>query len=140
METILIVSLGIFSLTLFFVLINLKWCVNTVREISSSRNRGGYAKLIQMWIIFMLSLIFIVIFFYYLLNKGTVDKVDLILTVVVGWLGAIIGRFFGEKVMENLEEKRTSSVRQMVKDLQKKQLIINKLQELVRKRILKELN
>lgn len=92
-------------------MINLKWCVKTIREIASPENQGGYTKLIQISLILLLCTIFVIIFFYYLFDKGMVNKIDIILTVIVGWLGAIIGRFFGERAMETLEEKRQLSAK-----------------------------
>ncbi len=59
----------------------------------------------------VLVLLFITIVVYYLLNPGQVDRVDVMQTVIVGWLGLIIGRFFGEEAMEILEEKRQMKVR-----------------------------
>tara|TARA_Y100000310_G_scaffold237306_1_gene240592 strand:+ start:1755 stop:2159 length:405 start_codon:yes stop_codon:yes gene_type:complete len=103
----------IFAFITFFFLINLKWCVETIRNISSPRNRGGYTKLIQMGLIALLAGLFTIISFYYLLNGGTVDRVDIILTVVVGWLGAIIGKFFGERAMENLDDERKNYAEKM---------------------------
>ena len=46
------------------------------------------------------------ILIYYIIKPSSVDKVDVILTVIVGWLGLIIGGFFGEKAMESLEVER----------------------------------
>lgn len=59
----------------------------------------------------VLVLLFITIVVYYLLNPGQVDRVDVMQTVIVGWLGLIIGRFFGEEAMEILEEKRQLKVK-----------------------------
>jgi len=106
MYTITLILITIFALIIFFLLINLKWCVKTLREIASPRNQGGYTKLVQIILITLLCSVFVVILIHYLLNPGQVDRVDLVLTVIVGWLGAIIGRFFGERAMENLEERR----------------------------------
>ena len=62
--------------------------------------------MVQIFLIVLLSGIFVLIFFYYVFNESQVDRIDIFLTVIVGWLGAIIGKFFGEKAMGNLEVKR----------------------------------
>jgi hypothetical protein len=49
---------------IFYFLINFKWCVKTLREISHPKNQGGYIKLIQMGIVSMLIIIFGVILIY----------------------------------------------------------------------------
>ena len=58
-----------------------------------------------------LIIIFTLIVIYYILNPSSVDKIDVILTVIVGWLGLIIGGFFGEKSMETLHEKQEFGVK-----------------------------
>jgi len=106
MYYLLLVVVLLISFILFFFLINLKWAVKTIRSICSPANHGGYTKLIQLFLVGILSSMFVLIFFYYLLNHETVDRIDIFLTVIVGWLGAIIGRFFGERAMENLDNDR----------------------------------
>jgi len=103
--TFLIIA-NIILIILIFFLINFKWCVKTIREICHSGNEGGYTKFIQTIIVMVLILIFIGIIIYYIIDKQKVDRIDIVLTVIVGWLGAIIGRFFGERSMEQFEQKR----------------------------------
>ena len=57
---------------------------------------------------------------------------SIILTVVVGWLGAVIGRFFGENVMEGLTAQREGIVEAKNK-LNQYQDLVNKFQLLIDK-------
>ena len=105
-DIVLLYLIVIFSFIFFLIILNFKWIIKTLREISDQENQGGYTKLIQIGIIFSLFTMFIFILIYFLFNPEKVDGINIILTVIVGWLGAIIGQFFGEKTMENLGIKR----------------------------------
>tara|TARA_Y100000310_G_C20690171_1_gene821681 strand:+ start:3832 stop:4242 length:411 start_codon:yes stop_codon:yes gene_type:complete len=102
---ILVISLFI----LICIILHLRWFIDTIRDIASYKNPGGYFKLIQVFLIFIICMMLIIVFVYYLLVPGTVDRVDLFLTVIVGWMGMILGRFFGEIAMEDL--MKTQSVK-----------------------------
>lgn len=115
------------GIIIFFFLINLKWCVYRIRDICN--NSIGYTKFIQLLLIGLLSSLFVLIFLYYLTNEGKVDRIDIFMTVIVGWLGAIIGSFFGEKSMENLTTQRKESVNSLLDKLKMKDYIINRLTE-----------
>ena len=99
------------GILLFFLFLNLQWLVRTIRDIASPANHGGYTKLIQMTLIALLCLTFVAIVVYYLKTPEKVDRIDLILTVVVGWLGIIIGQFFGEQSMSVVDEQRKLNLR-----------------------------
>ena len=139
MYAVTLTLLGITILIVFFFLINLKWCVKTIREIASPKNQGGYTKLIQMGMIVLLSSIFIFIAIYYVLNDGKVDKIDLVFTVTVGWLGLIIGKFFSERAMESLENDRLSEVQKSLEINKKEREINEKLIKTIREKLLKKL-
>jgi len=53
----------------FFFLVNLKWCINRIREICN--NSIGSTKFIQLLLIGLLSSLFMFIFLYYLTNEGS---------------------------------------------------------------------
>ena len=130
--SILLLLFLVFCAGLFLLFaINFKWCVKIVREIA--REGSGYTKLIQLVMMFMLVSIFVVIIIYYLYNPERVDRIDIILTVVVGWLGAIIGMFFGEKSMSVLEERRADKVEHFIQLFDEEKKVTAKLQEEVRK-------
>ena len=97
MELLIIILLYILVFLLFSFLFNFKWIIITLRSISRSQNQGGYIKLIQISIISLLIGSFILIMVHYLLNPIQIDRINIIFTVVVGWLGAVIGRDFLEK-------------------------------------------
>lgn len=119
----LLLLIYIFIILLFLFIVNFKWCINTLRSIASPKNQSGYIKLIQMGIIFTLIAVFCGVLVYYIMNPCKVDRVDIILTVVVGWLGLIIGRFFGERAMEHLDEARQLNVEKLKSQLEKMILI-----------------
>lgn len=49
------------------------------------------------------------------------------MTVIVGWLGAIIGSFFGEKSMENLTAVRKENLNLLIHKLKIKDYLIDSL-------------
>ena len=53
------------------------------------------------------------------------DRIDIFLTVIVGWLGAIIGKFFGERAMENLDINRRNYVKKVNDIIDKYDLLLN---------------
>ena len=134
----------LYIITLYFIVIlsalflfNFKWCINTLREIASPKNQGGYTKLVQMALISFLCIIFFLIIRYYIRFPAKVDKLDVILTVIVGWLGLIFGAFFGEKSMENLHEKQEQAVKKTLMVAEKFQAQKNNLLNIIEEDIKK---
>ena len=82
-------------------------------------------------IIFALVFVFLVITAYYLTNVMPVNSVDLVFAVVVGWLGLIIGRFFGEAVMETLNQSRKLSNENMTNKMEKLIYVNKKQREII---------
>tara|TARA_Y100000034_G_scaffold35645_2_gene43752 strand:- start:11398 stop:11832 length:435 start_codon:yes stop_codon:yes gene_type:complete len=120
---ILLYLLVIFS---FIIFINFKWCIKTIRDIAKPSNEGGYIKFIQTIIIGVLILCFLGILIYYVEHPSKVDRIDILLTVIVGWFGLIIGAFFGEKTMENLSQKYELNVEKYKTHIEKKEILIKK--------------
>jgi len=99
-------------------------------------------------IIFLVS-IFTAVVIYFFFNPEEVNGINIILTVVVGWLGAIIGQFFGEKTMENLyikkkegitkvsitDEKRVRVIERIENIIQEYDIIINKYNKRIKRMI-----
>jgi len=110
--------------------------VKTVRDIA--RDEAGYTKLLQMFIVSLLSFVFLSVIVYYFLNPGLVDRIDIVLTVVVGWLGAIIGNFFGEKAMAHLEDKRRISISRLINKISERELLTRDAESIIRKILKKE--
>jgi phosphoglycerol transferase MdoB-like AlkP superfamily enzyme len=107
-----LIFLCIVLIILIFVLRNfrylcqfIKGIINEIRDIAKPANMGGYLKLIQ--IIFILTLLglFVLSFIYFLWNDNPVSPVEVVFTVIVGWLGFILARFFGERAMELTSEQ-----------------------------------
>ncbi len=131
MDYLIMLFVLIWGITTFFFLINLKWCVNRIRDICS--NSVGYTKFIQLLLICLLGSLFVIIFLYYLINEGTVDRIDIFMTVIVGWLGAIIGSFFGERSMEHLTTQQKENVNSLIDKLKFKDQIISRMTEKLEK-------
>ncbi|MBA7704961.1 hypothetical protein ES703_113784 [subsurface metagenome] len=118
---ILFLGLGIFVL-LFFIIISIN-SKGSLKEIFESKN---YIKFIQFIFVVVLLFVFIAIFVYFWINEIEVNNMAVIFTVIVGWLGLIIGAFFGQKFMEDLTEpKRKISGKEMLYELNKRFDIIN---------------
>lgn len=96
---------------LIFFLVKFEWCIKTIREICHSGNEGGYTKFIQITLTGILIIIFLTITVYYIINPSKVDKIDIILTVTVGWLGAIVSTFFGERSMKHISTKQQQGIK-----------------------------
>lgn len=119
---ILLLGLGIFVL-LFFILISIN-SKGFLKEIFKQEN---YVKFIQFIFIVVLLFIFIGTFVYFWINKIEVTNMAVIFTVIVGWLGLIIGAFFGQKFMDDLTKiKRELSVRKLFPHMNEQRNLINR--------------
>ena len=96
--------LGIFIL--IFIILLLIISKGFFKEIFKSEN---YIKFVQLIIVAVLLFVFIAIFIYFWTNEIEVDKMGVVFTVIVGWLGLIIGAFFGQKFMEGLTKEKEKS-------------------------------
>ena len=80
-----------------------------MRHIARPKNLSGYLKLIQMVFITSLLFLFGLSFVYFWINdENQVSPITVIFTVIVGWIGFILARFFGEKAMEVTTEQQIS--------------------------------
>ena len=104
--------------------------IDRIRKIASPENKGGYARLIQFILIMWLIILFIFICIYYWRHTESVSTMGVILTVLVGWMGMIIGRFFGERIMGEASEHKTTLGRSafILGDYKNK---LNKLEEII---------
>tara|TARA_B100000315_G_scaffold237825_1_gene254977 strand:+ start:365 stop:703 length:339 start_codon:yes stop_codon:yes gene_type:complete len=80
-----------------------KWFFGQVREIC--KEPEGFVKFGQVAFIVLSWGCFLVILVYYIFVKTQVNALDIILTVVVGFLGTIIGMFFSKEALESLKGK-----------------------------------
>lgn len=49
-----------------------------------------------------------------MINNKDVNILDIFLTVIVGFLGTILGFFFSDKAMKKLSEEETKSVKEYI--------------------------
>jgi len=90
-------------LGVFFVSINFRWIWKEVRNISE--NKGGFIKLCQLVFIILSWIIFVFILIYYVIHPNQVNALNIILTVIVGFLGTMMGLFFSQDVIKSLEDR-----------------------------------
>jgi|TARA_Y100000310_G_scaffold330425_1_gene402020 hypothetical protein len=106
-----------------------KWFFKQVREIC--RRIAGYIIFGQLIFILLSWGIFLIIFFYYLINPENVNVLNIFLTVIVGFLGTILGVFFSEKAFEkivkDLEERYETLRNKKIKTYNKVIRILNQL-------------
>lgn len=131
MSILALMLLFFIGILVFFFLIKIEWLVKTFRDIA--KDRVGYTKLVQFILIFVLISVFLLIIVYYIRHPQKVDRIDIILTVVVGWLGAVIGSFFGDKSMDKLDIERKTNVSSLITKLKEKELIIQKSNLIIEK-------
>lgn len=98
--------IGICSLLwLIFLMFKFEWCIGQIRSIC--KEFDGFIKLIQTLFILSCWGIFFIILLYYLIfnpNKE-VPILEIFLTVIIGFLGTIIGLFFSNDALEELRDK-----------------------------------
>lgn len=56
-------------------------------------------------------------------------RIDLMLTVIVGWLGLIIGRFFGEDAMQNLQIQQRGSTTHLISAIERQNSLLARYKE-----------
>ncbi len=93
----------------FFVF---KWFLDRITEVS--KEPSTYLMFIQLIFVFMSCGVFVTIFLYYIIidPKAKIDVLTLFLTIVVGFMGTIMGLFFSqrafEKMITDLEDRNKS--------------------------------
>jgi len=104
-----------------------KWFFKQVREIS--KDPRGFIKFGQITFILLSWSVFMVILIYFIFVPEEVNAINISLTVVVGFLGTILGLFFSEKALERLNERLYGKDEQLKEN---KNNYINFLKELDR--------
>lgn len=106
-----------------------KWFMKQLRDIC--RNVSGYVILGQLLFMFLSWGIFLLILFYYIFNPEDVGVLNVFLTIIVGFLGTMIGIFFSdrafEKIIRDLEERNERNRRIIKKDID----LLNDFKELM---------
>ena len=103
---------GILLLIMLFLMF--KWFFLQVRDIA--KDAGGFIKFGQITFILLSWGVFIVILIYYMVHPGEVDNINILLTIIVGFLGTIIGLFFSERSLEDLR-RGISTKNKSIKEL-----------------------
>ena len=112
----------------FIIFLLFRWFFNEVRDIC--KKISGYMIFGQLVFILLSWGVFLTIFVYYLIKGGKVEVLNVFLTVIVGFLGTIIGVFFSEKAFEKIikdleeryrdnREKRYRAYKRISKSLEK---------------------
>jgi len=87
------------------LLLFLMWLIKEVRNICEKPK--GFIELTQLIFIFGSWGVFLLVFSYYLFfnSKETIPILSLFLTIVVGFLGTIMGLFFSKEALEEIIKK-----------------------------------
>ncbi len=92
----------IISIILIFLIIKCEWIIKTIREIC--KEPEGYIKLIQTTFFLFAIISFSILLFYFIIKPNSTDKLDIFLTIIVGFLGTMIGFFFSDRAMEKISK------------------------------------
>ena len=95
----LIILDGLLVLTVLFFMF--KWFFKQVRSIA--RESEGFIKFGQTTFILLSWSVFSILLFYYIFNPYSINVLNVFLTIVVGFLGTILGLFFSREMIEKLK-------------------------------------
>jgi len=115
---ILIIGIIILITTIFLIL-KIEWFIKEIREIC--KDFSGFIKFSQMIFMFSSWFILISLFLYYLIfnPQKEVPILEIFLTIIVGFLGTMIGLFFSNDSLNELKTKYKSRGERMLKDKNK---------------------
>ncbi|MEK6949558.1 MAG: hypothetical protein AABX34_05010 [Nanoarchaeota archaeon] len=105
----LIILDGLLVLIVLFFMF--KWFFKQVRSIA--REPEGFIKFGQTAFILLSWSVFFILLFYYIFNPYSINVLNVFLTIVVGFLGTILGLFFSREMIEKLKgtvERRSKSM------------------------------
>lgn len=107
-EALLIIGICFLSLIILFMTRPkiLEYIIKEVRDIC--KDFKGFIKLVQLTFVFSCWLIFISAFGYFLIfnQDEKIPIFNLFLTIVVGFLGTMIGLYFSKETLEELKYKK----------------------------------
>ena len=109
--------LVIIVLLIVFCFFAFKWMFKQIRDVC--QKTSGYLIFVQLVFVFVSCGVFLATFFYYLIfgQNSQVDAITIFLTVVVGFMGTIMGVFFSEKTIgktiKDLEERNRKAFRNL---------------------------
>ena len=100
----LVTDVILLSFILFWIF---KWFIGQLRDVC--KNISGYVILGQLLFMFLSWGIFLLILIYYLIYPEEVSVLNIFLTIIVGFLGTMIGIFFSDrafdKIIKDLQER-----------------------------------
>jgi len=104
-ETWLVIGICILSFIILLIL-KLEWCIDKIRDIC--KDYCGFIKFTQTIFMILSWSCFFLILFYYLFFNNTkeIPVLEIFLTVIVGFLGTMIGLFFSNESLMELKEKQ----------------------------------
>lgn len=122
----IILNLLLLLILLFFMF---QWFFSQVRDIC--REPEGFIKFGQITFILLSWGCFLIILIYYIFNKTEVNAIDIAFTVIVGFLGTIIGMFFSKEALESLKGKLKERNMSLIDKME----VLKDMKEFVRKSI-----
>lgn len=120
----LIILNALFLLILLFFMF--RWFFAQVRDIC--RESEGFIKFGQITFVLLSWGCFVIILGYYLIKPTQVNALDIFLTIVVGFLGTILGMFFSKEALESLVRK----IRQRDKTILDKVKLLREAEEFIK--------
>lgn len=118
-------------ITLIIFLFMFKWLFKEIRDIC--KRVSGVIIFGQIMFMILSWVCFIGILIYFVFFEHTVNALNIFLTIVVGFLGTMIGLFFSRDIVKHLEDKidtqKRYSKKSLLKDKNVYDRIIKKLSE-----------
>lgn len=100
---------------LIYVLFNFKYLCNELRDICAEPS--GYFKYGQMIFLGFTTFSFLILMFYNIFNEKIVSSLDIFLNITVGFLGTILGMFYGSKGIKYASESRKETLLKKAKEV-----------------------
>jgi len=127
-----LVILGLDIILLFILLFLIfKLVIKEIRSICETVK--GYIKFGQLSFLILSIMIFLIIFLRSIFYPEFVSKTDVFLTIVVGFLGTMLGYFFKESTLDILEAQRKGASLKWLNQIELMEKVINKQKIIIHK-------
>lgn len=92
----------VITISLIFFIIRYDWILKQIKDIC--KEPEGYIKLLQTSFFVLIATSFTVLLLYFIIKPELTNKLDVFLTITVGFLGTMIGFFFSDRAMEKISK------------------------------------
>lgn len=122
MELVTLMLLAVFLITWIFFLRRFEWTIKEIRSICE--RPSGYIKLAQLLFLMMVTVSFVALLVYYFFYNEQTSKLDVFLTIIVGFMGTIVGFFFKDSALDKLDPKIKDAAKKSERLLEKAERIL----------------